>query len=239
MLAMSVASENEAETQDVRARVLDEALRMIADGGIAALTTRAVATAASIQAPTLYRLFGEKRGRLNAVAAQGLAAFLADKVAMPPHPDPVQNLANAWDSYVAFSLANPAVFAIMNEVGVPASESPAALASIAILRERVERVARAGRLRLPVDRAVSMIHAAGVGAVATLLAIPQEARDPRLSPVMRDAIIASITTGPPEQQSSDLANLAIGLRAHLDSAETLTSGERLLMTELLDRLGKA
>jgi AcrR family transcriptional regulator len=239
MLAMSVASENEAETQDVRARVLDEALRMIADGGIAALTTRAVATAASIQAPTLYRLFGEKRGLLNAVAEHGLAAFLADKVAMPPHPDPVQNLANAWDSYVAFSLANPAVFAIMNEVGVPASESPAALASIAILRERVERVARAGRLRLPVDRAVSMIHAAGVGAVATLLAIPQEARDPRLSPVMRDAIIASITTGPPEQQSSDLANLAIGLRAHLDSAETLTSGERLLMTELLDRLGKA
>lgn len=212
---------------------------MIADGGIAALTTRAVATAASIQAPTLYRLFGEKRGLLNAVAEHGLAAFLADKVAMPPHPDPVQNLANAWDSYVAFSLANPAVFAIMNEVGVPASESPAALASIAILRERVERVARAGRLRLPVDRAVSMIHAAGVGAVATLLAIPQEARDPRLSPVMRDAIIASITTSPPEQQSGDLASLAIGLRAHLDSAETLTSGERLLMTELLDRLGKA
>lgn len=235
---MAMVPESEPEALDIRARVLDAASRLIANGGIAALTTRAVASAASVQAPTLYRLFGEKRGLLNAVAEHGLAAFVAEKAAAPPHPDPVQNLANAWDNYIAFGLANPAVFAIMNEIGAPASGSPAVLAGIADLRERVERIARAGRLRMPVERAVALIHAAGVGTVTTLLAIPEEERDPQLSRVTRDGVIASIITGSPEQEQADLASMAIGLRAHLNVAEVLTAGERLLLTELLARLAQ-
>ena len=156
-------TEGELDIRDARARILKAASKLIAEGGIAALTTRAVAAAAAIQPPTLYRLFGEKRGLLNAVAEYGLAEFVAQKSALPPHPDPVQNLKNAWDSYVAFGLANPAVFAIMNEVGASASESSATLAGLAVLRERVERVARAGRLQVPVERAVALIHAVGVG----------------------------------------------------------------------------
>ena len=233
---MAFETDSEPETQDVRTRVLEAASKLITTGGIAALTTRAVASAASIQAPTLYRLFGDKRGLLNAIAEHGQAAFIADKAAMPPHSDPVQNLGNAWDNYVAFGLANPAVFAIMNEVGAPASASPAMLAGIAILRERVERIARAGRLRMPVERAVALIHAAGVGTVTTLLAITEEERDPQLSPVTRDSVIASIITNPPKQYHADLASLAVGLRAHLGAAKVLSAGERLLLTELLDRL---
>ena len=233
---MKIGLESVDEARDTRARVLDAAAELIAGGGITALTTRAVAAAAFIQAPTLYRLFGDKRGLLNAVAEHGQAAFIANKTAMAQHPDPVRDLANAWDGYVAFGLANPAVFAIMNEVGAPASGSPAMLAGIAILRERVERIARAGRLRIPVKRAVGLIHAAGVGIVTTLLAIPEEERDPQLSPVTRDSVIASIITNPPDQQHADLASLAVGLRTHLDNAAVLSPGERLLLAELLDRL---
>lgn len=236
--SMAIRTETEPETHDVRTRVLEAASRLIATGGITALTTRAVASAASIQAPTLYRLFGDKRGLLNAVAEHGQAAFIADKEAMPPHPDPVQNLANAWDGYVAFGLASPAAFAIMNEVGAPASESPAMLAGIAILRERVERIARAARLRMPVERAVALIHAAGVGTVTTLLAIPKEERDPQLSSVIRDSVLASIVTKSPDQDHADLASLAVGLRAHLGSTKVLTPGECLLLSELLDRLAR-
>ena len=233
---MAVGRESEAEGQDVRARVLDAASRIIASGGIAALTTRAVALAALVPAPTLYRLFGDKRGLLNAVAEHGQAAFISGKSAMSPHPDPVQNLANAWDSYVAFGLAHPAVFAIMNQVGTRASESPGMLAGIAILRERVERIARAGRLRMPVERAVALIHAAGVGTVTTLLALPEDERDPQLSPVTRDALLASIVSSSPKREDANLASLAVGLRAHLHTAKGLTPGERMLLSELLDRL---
>lgn len=233
---MDIGSESVEEAQDTRARVLDAAVQLIAGGGVTALTTRAVAAAALIQAPTLYRLFGDKRGLLNAVAEHGQAAFIANKAAMPQHSDPVLNLSNAWDSYVAFGLENPAVFAIMNEVGAPVSGSTAMLAGIAILRERIERIARAGRLRMPVKRAVGLIHAAGVGLVTTLLAIPEEERDPHLSPLTRDSMIASIITNPFVQQHADLASLAVGLRSHLDNAAVLSPGERLLLGELLDRL---
>lgn len=236
---MAAESNNEADARGVRESILDAASRLVATGGIAALTTRSVAAAASVQPPTLYRLFGDKRGLLNAVAEHGVEAFMAQKVAAKPHPDPVQDLRDAWDAYVTFGLANPAVFAIMNEVGSPASRSPAALAGIAILRSRVQRLALAGRLRMAEDRAVALIHAAGVGTVTTLLGVPGEERDPQLSTDAREAVLASIITERSEQADDGLAPLAVGLRAHLDTADALTPGERLLLRELLDRLAGA
>lgn len=236
---MADEPDGRAEMQDVRARVLDAASRLIASGGVSALTTRAVASAASVQAPTLYRLFGEKRGLLNAVAEHRLAAFVAQKTAAQPHPDPVQDLRDAWDAYVAFGLANPAVFAIMNQVGEPASGSPATLAGLAVLHERVQRIARAGRLAMSVERGVALVHAAGVGTVATLLALSESERDPQLSSAARDAVLASLLIGSPERKEAGLTSLAVGLRAHLDEARVLTPGERLLLAELLDRLAES
>jgi hypothetical protein len=51
-------------------------------------------------------------------------------------------------------------------------------------------------------------------------------------------VIAFIITNPPDQDQADLVSLAVGLRAHLGSAEVLTPGECLLLNELLDRLAK-
>lgn len=230
-------ADHDLDGQDVRARVLDAASKLLAAGGVSALTTRAVASAASVQAPTIYRLFGEKRGLLNAVAGHALATFVARKAAAEPRPDPVQDLSDAWDSYVAFGLANSAVFAIMNEIGVPASASPAALAGIAILRERVQRIARAGRLGMPVERAVALIHAAGLGTVATLLSLPEKARDEQLSSTARNAVLAAILAeAPTRSDHTGIAPLAVTLATRLDEAVDLTPGERLLLAELLDRI---
>lgn len=228
--------EPEPNSDNARARILDAASRLISEGGVTALTTRAVASAAAVQPPTLYRLFGDKRGLLDAVAEHGLAAFLAAKVAADPHPDPVEALRDAWDAYVTFGLTNPAVFAIINEAGSPTSRSPAALAGIAILRSRVGRIARAGRLRMAEDRAVALIHAVGVGAVTTLLGIPDHERDLRLSADAREAVLAAIVAEHPERAESGLAALAVGLQANLEAASVLTPGERALLRELLDRL---
>ncbi len=226
----------EPTAPNTRARILEAATSLIATGGLAALTTRAVAAAAGVQAPTLYRLFGEKRGLLDAVAEHGLAAFIAGKAAAVPHADPVKDLRDAWDAYVAFGLQNPAVFAIMNDIDATRSPSPAALAGIAILRARVERIARAGRLTMAVEQAVALIHATGVGTITTLLAVPREKRDGQLSTVAREAVLAAVVRNLSKRQLDSLTPLAIGLRAHLGAAEMLTPGERLLLTELLDKL---
>lgn len=239
MLSRLMTPDPDAATDnlDVRTRVLEAASRLIAQGGVAALTTRAVGSAASVQTPTLYRLFGEKRGLLDAVAQHGLAAFVARKANAERHPDPVQDLADAWDDYVGFGLANPAVFAIMNEIGAPGSASLAALAGIEVLRERVRRIAKAGRLGIPVEQAVGLVHAVGIGTVTTLLATPAEEADPQLSSLARNAVMAAILADAHDQQGhAGLASLAIALGARLDEVEAVTPGERLLLSELLSRL---
>ena len=86
---------------------------------------RAVVAAAAVQAPTIYRLFGDKRGLLDAVAERSLAAYIAEKSAREPHPDPVQDLRDGWDTHVAFGLAHPGLFAIMSGDPHPHPLSPA------------------------------------------------------------------------------------------------------------------
>lgn len=220
-----------------RQRILAAAHQLITNGGLASLTTRAVAAAAEVQAPTLYRLFGDKRGLLDAVAQQGIAEFVAAKVVAAPHEDAVQDLSEAWDSYVAFGLANPAVFAIMNEVGSKGGRSAAASAGLAVLKARVRSIALSGRLGMSEPLAVAVIHAAGVGVVTTLLALSEAERDLQVSRTTFAGVLRALLVddGAPAPRR-DLAAMAIGLRVRIDGLPQLSPGERLLLAELLDRL---
>ena len=227
---------DEATDIDTRRTVPDAAAELVTRGGTGALTTRAVATKASIQPPTLYRIFGDKRGLLAALAQDRLARFVKEKEADAPHPDPVEDLRNGWDRYVGFGLENPDIFAIMNEIGSPLAQSPAALAGMDALRRRVAKIAQAGRLRVAEERAVALVHASAVGIVTTFLALPPEERDERLMALARDGALATIVDEEAAPDRSDAVIHAIALRAHLDGIEALSAAEKSLMREWLDRL---
>ncbi|TNC49436.1 TetR/AcrR family transcriptional regulator [Rubellimicrobium rubrum] len=227
----------ELETPGTRARIIAAAARLIGEGGRDAATTRAVAATAGVQAPTLYRLFGDKQGLLDAVAEAEIATYMAGKAACEPHPDPLEDLREGWDRHVAFGLANPGLFAIMAGETRQKSHSPAVEAGIAVLRARVHRVALSGRLRMPEERAVLLIHAAGTGTVLALLGQPEAARDPGLSTAAREAALAAMTGEAPAVPGPRGA--AMALRASLDGVEALSPGERHLMRELLDRIAGA
>lgn len=84
------------------------AAEFLESGGRDALTTRAVAASAGVQAPAIYRLFGDKRGLIDAVAEHGYQAYLSTK--RPTGGlDPVDGLRVGWDLHVEFGLANPAL----------------------------------------------------------------------------------------------------------------------------------
>ncbi len=221
-----------------RERILEAATRLVAEGGLAGLTTRAVVAAAGVQAPTLYRLFGDKRGLLHALAEEGLAGFVAAKAAAEPHDDPVQDLRAAWDDVITFGLQHPAVFAIMNQVGREGGRSPAARRGLSVLEARVHRIALAGQLGVAEPLAVAMIHAAGTGVVTTLLSTAAAQPDAALSSAVLDAVLAAILTerARPRRRVGSVASLAIGLRARLSDSGDLSPGEHLLLTELLDKL---
>ncbi|MFV8749568.1 TetR/AcrR family transcriptional regulator [Nannocystaceae bacterium ST9] len=223
------------ESSDTRARILAATFELLTSGGRDAVTTRAVAAAANVQAPTIYRLFGDKHGLLDAVAEHGFAAYLRDKSVRPAGPDPVEDLRVGWDLHVEFGLANPAIYALMIDPfsGVT---SPAAAAGRKVLEHHIHRIAVAGRLRVDERHATDLVHAAGSGTILTLIATPEAERDLGLSHSAREAVIAAITTGKPAVRKSTPATAAIALRAVLDDATALTPGERLLLDEWLKRL---
>ena len=108
-----------------------------------------------------------------------------------------------------------------------------------MLATRIHRIAVAGRLRVSERRAVYLVHAAGHGTTLILIAMPEHERDPELSPLAREGVIAAITTDTPASAapaSSGLVNAAVTLRAMLPLADDLSRPERTLMQEWLDRI---
>jgi hypothetical protein len=104
-----------------------------------------------------------------------------------------------------------------------------------VLEKHIRRIAEAGRLRIPEDRAAALVHAAGSGTALTLIATPGD-RDLELSQTAREAVIAAITSDPPAAASPGPAAAAVTLRAVLPQTDALTAPERALMQEWLDRI---
>lgn len=219
-----------------RSRIIAAAAKLIVEGGVDAATTRAVAIAAKVQAPTLYRLFGDKDGLLEAVAEQTMADYVAEKGRRIPEADPIEDLRLGWDAHVAFGLAHPSIFRLMSGVRL-GRPSRATLAGLDILRERVQRVARTGRLRCTAERAVDLIHAMGTGTVLTLLEKPDDERVD-FSEDARDSVFAAIIGDQPPTADGGPASVASALRASLQDITALTPGERQLLGELLERISK-
>jgi len=233
----------------VRARLVDVAAQLLRQRGPTAVTTRAVAAAAGVQAPTIYRVFGDKDGLLDAVAERAADDFVAAKAAAAHAEagrgtDPVHDLRAAFSDQVDFGVANPEVFRLL---GDPARvlRSGAARAGREVLRARVHRVALAGRLRVPEERCVDVVQSAGTGVIQTLLATPAPDRDPQLATTVWDAVAAAVLLpGAHDQQGGKATQLpaaqaeaatVIGFRALAPQLPGLSDAERTLLVEWLDR----
>lgn len=227
---------------DTRDRIVRAAAGLLAKGGREAVSTRAVASAAGVQAPTIYRQFGDMRGLLDEVASHGFSAYLREKTMRERAEDPVEDLRRGWDLHVGFGLANPAFYALMYGDPKPGTEPTAAKEAAEILRGLVRRVAEAGRLRVGMERAARMIHAASSGVVLSLIATEEEDRDPALSEATREAMLAAVTTDEPGKEATEAdgrsraVSRAVALKAVLPETTELTPGERALLTEWLDRI---
>ena len=79
----------------------------------------------------------------------------------------------------------------------------------------MHRVAEAGRLRVPERRAVELVHAAGTGAVLTLLESPPEDRDLGLADTMYEAVTRLILTDTPADFPAPPAKLSAAERTLL------------------------
>ncbi len=216
--------------------IVDAAARLLESGGEDAVSTRAVGAAAGVQAPTIYRLFGDKQGLLDAVASAGFESYLAEKSVRTLTDDPVADLRDGWDAHVGLALARPALYTLMYARAGAGAASPAVRAAFDVLAGHVRRVAAAGRLRVGEQRAVAMLHSAGHGTALALIATPEDHRDPGLSDAVRDAVLDAVTTGAPEAHASGPYGAAVTLRAALGDLDEFSDAEKVLLGEWLDRV---
>lgn len=221
-----------------RARIITAAARLLAESGREAVSTRAVSAAVGVQAPTIYRLFGDKQGLLDAVAADGFAAYLDEKADLTPSGDPVEDLRVAWDLHIGFGLANPALYALMYGEPRPDASPPAALAAAEVLAARIHRIAAVGRLRVDEERAAQLVHAVGRGTALMLIDTPEDRRDLTVSDLAREAVIAALITDTPAPAAPGPASAAVALRAVLPQTSALSANEHSLLTEWLDRIAR-
>lgn len=223
-----------ASRLETRARIVECAARLLRERGASAVTVRAVAQAAGMQAPTIYRFFEDKDALLDAVAEHVFATYVAGKSLAEESDDPVADLRAGWDTHIGFGLANAQLMGLLTD---PAREtpSPAVAAGLEVLATRVHRVAAIGRLRVPEKRAVELIHAAGTGTVLALLSTPPEQRDPGLADAMYEAVMRSVLTDGPALPADGATAAAVAFRAVAPDLTTLTDAERALLAEWLDR----
>jgi AcrR family transcriptional regulator len=222
-----------------RAQLVEVAAELLATQGPDAVTTRSVALAAGVQAPTIYRLFGDKNGLLDAVVEHGFAAYLTRKPPVGTDTDPIAGLRAGWELHVGFGLANPELFRLMlTSLRTPDGQAIAA-AGAEILLARVHRVAEAGRLRVTERRAVDLIRAAGTGVVFTLIDQPADERDEALADTAWESVCAAILTDPGTAAVPGPAAAAVTLRAALPDLTALTAAERALLGDWLDRIAKS
>ena len=228
-----------AGRDSTRAKIVDTAARLLRERGPAAVTTRRVAEEAGVQAPTIYRLFGDKDGLLEAVAEHVMATYVSAKSAVveaaaADDVDPLDDLRAGWQNQIDFGVANPALFRLLSDPD-RVVRSAAAQSGRRLLGSRVRRVAVTGRLRVSEERAVELIQAAGIGTIHALLSTPPQHRDPGLADAMYDAVVRQILQDAPRPPDTGPVPAAIAFRAVMHRVEGLSGAERQLLTEWLDR----
>jgi AcrR family transcriptional regulator len=111
------------------------------------MSTKAVAAAAGIQAPTIYRLFGDNEALLDAVAEYGFAAYLAAKPALfRPTPTPSRTFGQRGTCTSASGWPTQPVLAMYGDPR-PGHRSPARVTAFQILQARIRSMAAAGHQR--------------------------------------------------------------------------------------------
>ncbi|MEV0315436.1 TetR/AcrR family transcriptional regulator [Nonomuraea fuscirosea] len=176
-----------------RERMLAAAFEIARNEGVDAVTTRAVCTAAGVQAPSLYHHFGDRAGLISAVVDVAFEEYFHRKgaAAAPDDGDPRARVAAGWDAHVAFARAYPGLYPAM----YPASGPPPSQLgrSGALLRAGFDELERAGALRPGITAALATnALRAALRGVAHAVATNPGDRDDMTSAVVRDALIHAL-----------------------------------------------
>jgi AcrR family transcriptional regulator len=100
-------------TPELRDRVLQVAVAMLATDGVAGLTTRKVAEGAATSTPAVYELFGDKAGLVREMFLEGFRMLRRSFDRLRDTDDPRADLVRVVGALRAFVRENPALAEVM------------------------------------------------------------------------------------------------------------------------------
>jgi AcrR family transcriptional regulator len=190
----AVARSRDLESEATRRAILDAAETLLAAGGETGLSIRELCARVGVTAPTIYHHFGDKRALVDRVVDECFAEFDAALAHRRPPADPVEALRWAFDRYVEYGLAHPTHYRLMFQ-RAGARKTAAGVASYDRLRRMVAAAGDAGRLVPPLEAATSACWCTAHGVTSLLVGGYVARTDPAIA-LVRDALIAQITTPP-------------------------------------------
>src|ERR1044071_7514986 len=143
------------------AALLAAAERAVQQRGIEALSVRGVAAEVGTTTRACYSLYGSKDGLVAALAARPFELLRDGLESVPVTDDPAADLVAAALMYRRFSKEHPALWGLgMQYVTRSDAVNVVAWESLNLLKERLQRLADAGRLTgRTVDQATLQFHA--------------------------------------------------------------------------------
>jgi AcrR family transcriptional regulator len=111
--------------ENLRGKLLEAAIRLIAEVGPTAFTLREVARRAGVSHNAPYRHFRDRDDLIAAVAAQGFRELTEAMVeAAAPRSEALERLKSAGLGYVTFALRRPEHFAVMFDAPMSKHKHP-------------------------------------------------------------------------------------------------------------------
>lgn len=144
-------------TVNPRRLLLDEAARVLAEEGPAALSARRLVKAVGASTMAVYTHFGSMPGLAREVMREGVARFEGRVAEVEAGDDPVRELVELCRAYQEFARAEPAVYAVMfggsGTAGFELTDDDRQM-GVRLLRyprNAIRRCAAAGRFRAETD----------------------------------------------------------------------------------------
>ena len=138
-------------TPELRQRLRDAAVEVLAQEGPGGFTTRGVAGAAETSTPAVYELFGDKAGLVREVFFEGFRVLRRQLAATPESDDPLADLRVLGVAYRAFINKRPQLARVMfsrpfSDFDPGPSELEASASVRTLIVSRIQRCIEAGQI---------------------------------------------------------------------------------------------
>jgi AcrR family transcriptional regulator len=149
---MGIAERKEREKKEMRAVILDTAMRLFLDEGFEKVTIRRIADKIEYSPATIYLYFKDKNEILFALHADGFEKFYRRQQTILSIKDPWKRLRKHGEVYLSFAMENPEYYDLMFIMRGPVSELKAkkeweiGMRSYEFLKENIKACMEAGYL---------------------------------------------------------------------------------------------